>query len=86
MRKHDLVHLHTLLALCRRDIAERDGEPRDAYDAYESLGVAPTGLTRRKSDHEAAVFALLDGLEATVRDAGGEEPVDPAEPGTGRAG
>lgn len=84
MRKHDLVHLHTLLALCRRDVTKRETGPPGAYDAYETLGVSPTGLTRQKGDHEAAVSALLDGLEATVRVAEAEA-TEPLEPDAGRA-
>jgi hypothetical protein len=85
MRKHDLVHLHTLLACCRRFVADREPEQPGAYDAYEALGVSPTGLTRQKDAHEKAVFALLDGLEATVSDAEHEETADRVEPGAGHA-
>jgi hypothetical protein len=85
MRKHDLVHLHTLLACCRRFVADREAEPPGAYDAYEALGISPTDLTSQKDAHERAVFALLDGLEATVGDAEREKPVDRVEPGAGHA-
>lgn len=77
MRKRDLVHLHTLLSLVRRWLAERGEEPPGAYDAYERLDLAPTGLDRRKREHREAVHALLDGIEATVAstDARDDDPV-----------
>ncbi|MFB6172817.1 MAG: UPF0058 family protein [Haloarculaceae archaeon] len=66
MRKRDLVHLHALLALVRDRLAERGDPPDGAYDAYEALEVPPTGINHRKSEHERAVAALLDGIEATI--------------------
>lgn len=82
MRKRDLVYLHALLSLVRRWLAERSEEPDGAYDAYEALDVTPTGLDRRKDEHERAVDALLDGIERTIAaadavdaDPSGEEPV-----------
>lgn len=69
MRKRDLVHLHALFSLVRRWLAERNEEPPGAYDAYERLDLAPTGLDRRKREHREAVHALLDGIEATIASA-----------------
>jgi len=36
-------------------VADADGE---AFDEYESLGVAPTHVHRAKGDHRAAVLTL----------------------------
>lgn len=81
MRKRDLLHLHSLLSLVRRWLAERGEEPAGAYDAYEALDVSPTGLDRRKREHERAVQALLDGIETTIESTDGSalddwEPTD----------
>lgn len=62
MRKRELVHLHTLLALCREDVEDRESVPEAAFEGYVALGIPPSGIDRRKAAHEAAVQALLAGL------------------------
>lgn len=79
MRKRDLVYLHSLLSLVRERIAEWEDEPEGAYDAYESLGVSPSGINRQKDEHERAIRALLDGIEATIQQ-GGLSALDDWEP------
>lgn len=80
MRKRDLVYLHALLSLVRRWLAERSEEPDGAYDAYDALDVTPTGLDRRKDEHEQAVDALLDGIEATIAAADAVDAPSDEEP------
>lgn len=82
MRKRDAIYLHALFALVREEFeCERD-LPTGAFEAYDELGVRPTGVHRSKADHERAVFALSDRLSAIAASAtddsvGVQPTVDP---------
>ncbi|QIO24161.1 UPF0058 family protein [Haloarcula sp. JP-L23] len=68
MRKHELVHIHGLLVLVRRHLAEQEeiAIPTDAFDVYDAYGVRPTAIAERKDTHKTAIRHLLTGLNATL--------------------
>ncbi len=65
MKKQELIHLHGLLAEVGNHFEERDEEPI-TLDKYDSLGVRPTSIHKSKTDHKAAVFALVDAITAEM--------------------
>lgn len=68
MRKQELIHIHGLLVVTRRHLADRgDIEiPDDAFDGYDDYGVGPTAIDERKDAHKEAVHQLLDGFRRTL--------------------
>jgi hypothetical protein len=56
MRKNELIHLHSLLREVRTEYAADADD--DAFDEYESLGVAPTHVHESKDNHREAVLTL----------------------------
>jgi hypothetical protein len=76
MKKQELIHLHTLLAevagYCQEEGVSLDLSTYHAHDTH------PMAVSHSKSDHEAAVLALVTGVAASLEvDADGEqdEPV-----------
>lgn len=65
MRKDELVHLHSLLALVREEYERRGDAAPAAFAAYDDLDVSPMAVYGSKSDHERAVRALARGLAAS---------------------
>jgi len=65
MKKQELIHLHGLLAEVGNHYEEHKGESLD-LTKYESMGVRPTSIHRSKTDHKAAVFALIGGITNEV--------------------
>jgi len=59
MKKQELIHLHGLLAELQTQ-SEAAGE--QPSEEYRELGVQPTSIHRSKTDHKAAVFALIHGI------------------------
>jgi hypothetical protein len=68
MRKQELIHIHGLLVVTRRHLAEEaDIEiPNGTFDGYDDYGVRPTAIAERKSAHKEAVDRLLDGFRTTL--------------------
>jgi len=59
MKKQELIHLHGLLAELQ---TRTDAAGETTSDEYRELGVQPTSIHRSKTDHKAAVFALIHGI------------------------
>lgn len=68
MRKQELIHIHGLLVVTRRHLADQaDIEiPDEAFDEYDDYGVEPTAIAERKDAHKEAVDQLLDGFRTTL--------------------
>lgn len=78
MRKHELVFLHSLLAVVREWLAERGEVPEGAFEAYDASSVPAAAINRRKADHEEAIWLLLGGILVAIgerRDADEASPV-----------
>lgn len=63
MNKHELIHVHGLLAEIRDWYDER--ESHTDYRRYRDHGVWPTTIPAPKADHERAIQLLADSI---VRD------------------
>lgn len=75
MKKQELIHLHGLLAEVRDQFEEWD-DCEATSEEYRKLGVQPTSIHRSKSDHKAALFALVHGITDEVTEtADAEEPI-----------
>jgi hypothetical protein len=59
MKKQELIHLHGLLAELQ---TQSDAAGERPSEKYRELGVQPTSIHRSKTDHKAAVFALIHGI------------------------
>lgn len=59
MKKQELIHLHGLLAELQNQF---DSAGETVSEEYRKLGVQPTSIHRSKTDHKAAVFALIHGV------------------------
>ena len=59
MKKQELIHLHGLLAELQ---SQFDAAGETVSEEYRDLGVQPTSIHRSKTDHKAAVFALIHGV------------------------
>jgi hypothetical protein len=79
MKKDELVHLHTLLALVRGEYERRGVAPPGAFDAYDDLGVSPMAVYGSKSEHERAVEALACELAAVSTDKTDQEAAVPSQ-------
>lgn len=66
MRKDELVHLHSLLAVLRAEYERRGVAPPSAFAAYEDLDVSPLAVYGSKEEHERAVQALASALAAAT--------------------
>jgi hypothetical protein len=67
MKKQELIHLHGLLAQVEEHY-EMETDCEVEHDEYTSLGVRPTSIHKSKTDHKAAVFALVDGITSTMEE------------------
>jgi hypothetical protein len=65
MKKQELIHLHGLLAQVQNHYEEKTGNTVK-HDDYTTLGVQPTSIHKSKTDHKAAVFALVDGITSEM--------------------
>ena len=65
MKKQELIHLHGLLSQVQTHYEESTGNEVD-HDEYVALGVQPTSIHQSKTDHKAAVFALVDGITSEL--------------------
>jgi hypothetical protein len=71
MRKDELVHLHTLLALVREEYERRDDPPPGTFEACDDLDVTPVAVYGSKADHQRAVKTLARGLATAVESRSG---------------
>lgn len=62
MKKDELVHLHSLLALVRTEYERRGDAPPGAFAGYDELEVSPMAVYGSKAEHERAVVALARAL------------------------
>jgi hypothetical protein len=65
MKKQELIHLHGLLAELQNN---SDAAGEMPSDEYRGLGVQPTSIHRSKTDHKAAVFALIHSITDELED------------------
>jgi len=65
MRKEELVHIHTLLALLKK-YCEDTGLDCD-FQKYNGLEISPYQVQRSKVEHKQAVFVLGNELAAGAR-------------------
>lgn len=72
MNKQELIHLHGLVAELAR-YCETEGEFHVDLERYHELEKNPHSIQRSKRDHREAMFALVDGITATLPD-GSLEP------------
>jgi len=78
MKKQELIHLHGLLAEVGGHFETHRDQELD-LESYEALGVRPTSIHRSKTDHKAAVFALMEGVIDEIPSAEStEEPIPAA--------
>lgn len=70
MKKQELIHLHGLLAELQ---TQSDAAGERPSEEYRELGVQPTSIHRSKTDHKAAVFALIHGITDELE----ESPSEP---------
>ena len=82
MRKKELLHLHSLLHMRKRHAEVEYEVDAIAFEEYESLGVTPQQMYKRKGEHEEAVMVLLellvrefDEMSDDGEDERGREPV-----------
>ncbi len=69
MKKQELIHLHGLLAELQTYSEEAGETPSDEY---RELGVQPTSIHRSKTDHKAAVFALIHSITDELEESAAE--------------
>lgn len=73
MRKQELIQLHGLLT----EVEKHCPQEVDLSD-YESLGISPSSIYRRKEEHRAAVFALAEAITEDLRhDRASRVPTNP---------
>ncbi|QIO24547.1 UPF0058 family protein [Haloarcula sp. JP-L23] len=87
MRKQELIHIHCLLAVIRRYLAESDDIqiPANAFETYDSQDIGPTAIAERKDVHAVAVDHLLDGFDVILtpqRSSGDGSTVSAESPGS----
>ena len=66
MRKHELVHLHGLLAEITQSLVEQGAVSAEIWDEYEAFDIAAHSIHVQKSDHEDAVLFLATTLGARL--------------------
>lgn len=81
MYKQELIQLHALCVLVRSHLEDSPECPADAFRSYDRYGVGPTDVYRRKEDHRAALFRLLDGLETAIEGSPPPSSRVPSSPG-----
>ncbi|MBP1987513.1 UPF0058 family protein [Halolamina salifodinae] len=69
MKKQELIHLHGLLAELQ---SQFDAAGETVSEEYRELGVQPTSIHRSKTDHKAAVFALIHGVTDELESGDGD--------------
>lgn len=74
MKKQELIHLHGLLAELQQQF---DDAGETVSEEYRELGVQPTSIHRSKTDHKAAVFALIHGVTEELQEADSEAEAEP---------
>ena len=73
MRKKELLHLHSLLQILKRR-AEVEYEVSEiAFEEYESMGVTPQQVYKRKGEHQEAVMVLSELLVSELEENDGSD-------------
>lgn len=67
MRKQSLIHLHALCLHVRHELEATEPIPPTAFSAYNSYGVGPAEIHRKKDKHHEALGHLLDGIETAIQ-------------------
>ncbi|WP_227379272.1 UPF0058 family protein [Haladaptatus halobius] len=67
MKKQELIHLHGLLAEIKTRYETQNDRTLDCAD-YEATGVRPTSIHRSKTDHQEAVFKLLNEITDSMEE------------------
>jgi hypothetical protein len=67
MQKVELLYLHALLAKIHEYLAVRHDVP-ETFERYESVGIGPYQVQRRKDEHELAVRLLGELLADELSD------------------
>ena len=78
MKKQELIHLHGLLAEVSAHCTSTDDLSID-LDSYHALGIRPTSIHQSKTDHKRAVFALAEGITASLTEEEREAVAAPAD-------
>ena len=66
MRQTELVNLHALLQMVRRDMERHGDISPDAFAAYEYQKTRPMHVHRSKREHKRAVRLLLWGIVRSI--------------------
>jgi len=61
MKKQELIHIHGLLAEVQSQYEKQNSRNIDLSE-YDRVGVKPTSIHHSKTDHQEAIFALIDGI------------------------
>jgi hypothetical protein len=73
MRKQELIHLHSLFVEIQRHY-EREEDFSIGLSEYESMEVDTSSIHRQKSEHQRAVLALSEAIEAELGEKRSETP------------
>lgn len=69
MKKDELVHLHSLLAVLRMEYERRGVASPSRFSGYDALDVSPIAVYGSKGEHARAVQALAGALARVSEDA-----------------
>lgn len=67
MRKQSLIHLHALCLQVRLELEATEAIQPSTFTAYDSYGVGPAEIHRKKDKHHKALAHLLDGIEVAIQ-------------------
>ena len=62
MHKDELLELHEELVVIKEYFQDREDVSDERFEAYDTLGVAPSHVHKSKSEHKHAVFVLGNAL------------------------
>lgn len=64
MQKKELIYLHMLGVLLKREIRVRKKLSEEPFNTYHDCGVSSTEVQRRKECHQDALLTLLQCITA----------------------
>jgi hypothetical protein len=67
MKKDELIHLHSLLAVVYEYCEGKQGQDIDTAH-YTSLNVSPTAVYQPKEEQRKAVLSLLNAITASINE------------------
>jgi hypothetical protein len=76
MRKHELVYLHALLLLIRRELSSRADSDSAAFDQYDDLNVRAQMVHTRKEQHRKAIRELLRAIDTVITSPGPDQETE----------